>query len=45
MPRIRIVESGEPAKETDDTDGNMPRVRIVETGKPAKETDDTEGNR
>jgi len=45
MPRVRIIETGEPAKESDDTDGNMPRIRIVETGEPteATESDDTEG--
>jgi hypothetical protein len=42
MPRIRIVETGEPAA-TEDSEGHMPRIKIVESGEPAKETDDTEG--
>ena len=43
MPRIKIVETGEPAAETEDSEGHMPRIKIVETGKPATETEDTEG--
>lgn len=41
MPRIRIVESGEPKPETDeDTDGQAMRGKVEPAG---AETEDTEG--